>query len=669
MKKAQLADGTILEFPPETEDAVIDRVVKEHVSGGKAEAPQVGQPAKAPGMAPLEMSAPEDSKPGMAQRLLGEKPLQGLRDQMLSRPTATMIGGTLGSILGVPGGPLGVVAGGGLGAAAGSAAYDAGKSIHGMVTGTPENIVGAKDQFKTMVNEAALDVVFGSLGAIAQPIRWGRSLLAKASGVTTEVSKTLQQMGNRVGVSLGAVDVGGVLPKAYAKTLGVFPWVGTPLRKGQVSKILATDRAINDVLNAFGPSHATSQAIGLDMVAAARGVHREFKSVSASLYNQFEEAVQTAARQDIIPTEATKKHLAELSDKVRRGAITLTSGEPLPPAAQQETLEYLAKLQELPELITPHQYRRLTAQEIPDLIGKHLRDGADIRELTKLKAALESDFSNIRIDLLPEGQGEAVSSALSTANTFYAKGIVQFQTKAGKVLERVDKNIFKAGKEAQGSLNADEVYNAAINLKSPNQIKDLTKLVGKDNMRAAASHNFSNAVEQATSSIELMGKEFKVVDPFKLEKGLGLSGVGRQKKAGIEELYKTAGVDLNDVESLLHVMKNIEGIGNPAEFVRRRAILSGVAGLSAAAGISAGAVAGGVPGGIVTAGGMTLLGRHFSKVFADPQKLKLMITALDESRDAVVRRAALGRLVKFFGDEGDKDTPQMQIPLENRLVP
>jgi hypothetical protein len=57
--QARLPDGTVLEFEEGTPDEVIDRVVKQHVSGG-ASAPQQAAPQEAGAFAPSEGGAPSE---------------------------------------------------------------------------------------------------------------------------------------------------------------------------------------------------------------------------------------------------------------------------------------------------------------------------------------------------------------------------------------------------------------------------------------------------------------------------------------------------------------------------------------------------------------------------------------------------------------------------------
>jgi hypothetical protein len=141
-----------------------------------------------------------------------------------------------------------------------------------------------------------------------------------------------------------------------------------------------------------------------------------------------------------------------------------------------------------------------------------------VRLLTNVKNSLEESFGNIRTDLLPEVEAKAIQDSLKDANTFYSKGIAKFQTKTASAFERVDKAIFGAGASRAGSLNADEITRTVLNLRSPQQIKDLTELVGKKKVSEAASRIFQDAVEGARKDIDLSGKTFSIVNPFELER-------------------------------------------------------------------------------------------------------------------------------------------------------
>ena len=653
MTKNLWEDAQIIEYAPEWESAPI-------ISGPSASkhpkgiTPQrfLGEMTdlKEKAIQGLSQKQPAEATP---QEPHGKRLLHGAIEQLKKRETPVMAGGMAGSGAGMLlGGPLGMIIGGGIGAAAGSAGYDVTKSVKAMIQGKPEEVVGPVEQFQTMSRESAMDIGFSMLGAFAQPVKWSRALLAKASGLSSEASQALQQTAQRLGIGLGAVDVGGALPKGFAKTIGVFPWTGTPMRRAQIQKLSDTQKAINRTLDTFGPNYATSQAIGIDMVEAAKGTYKGFRTVSAGLYNNLTDAIEQAARQDVIPTKNIRTIASDLLEQAKRGEIILENGEILPRVAKEQVEKYLGNLPMLPELITPHQYKQLK-KELSDFINKTIKDGWDVKQLTQVKGALETDFRSLRLDLLPPDQGKAIQEAQQIADKFFSKGIVKFQTPATQVFERVDKHIFEAGAERLGKLNPDEIYNVAVNLKSPKQIQDLTALVGQGNMKKAAAYHFDTAITGATQNVELMGRNISFVDPIKLEAALGFTGASRQKLAGIREFYRTAGVNMNDVQDLISVMKRVEAIGNPAEFVRRRVILQGITGAGAMAGIGGGTLMKGVPGGMLTAGALTLFSRHMSKIFANPVKLRQLTIAMNEAANNSLRMAMLGKLTKALVDEGE----------------
>ena len=601
-------------------------------------------------------------QPGYPQDVPPQEPqsfIEKVGDAAQSRGTYETALGLLGGAAGTPLGPPGMVAGSVLGTMAGSGIFDNITNLVAALEDRPEDLVGGEEVLTRMIGAGETDAMWSMGGALFQPIRFARALLGKISGVNDEAATALLKNAEKNGISLGAVDVGGTLPKSYAKVAGVFPFTGTPLKKGQATKTTQAEEAIDKTLNTFGPA-GTMNDIGLDMVSAARGANKKFKSTASALYDKLADDIANASRSDIIPSriireDGTSGGVSAMADDIvaqaEKGGIILADGSQLAKIDSQETLDFISQLRDLPDLINPDQYRRLT-EDVSDLIGKRLKDGADVRLLTDVKKSLEESFGNIRTDLLPEMEARAIQDSLKAANAFYSKGIVKFQTRAASQFERVDKAIFSAGASRAGSLNADEITRTVLNLRSPQQIKDLTELVGKKKVSEAASRIFQDATESARKDIDISGKIFSVVNPFELEKKLGLAGAGKDKIEGMRELFKTAGVDLNDVRGLIDVMKNIQDIGNASEFVKRRVALGGIGALAGAGGgIGAGIFVGGVPGGIFTASALTFLSRHTSKIFASGDKLKLMRNALDEAADATLRRVSLSKLIDAVDEE------------------
>ena len=602
-----------------------------------------------------------------------------------TRETAAALGGTAGTILGTATMPVtgvaGPIAGGALGAAAGSNLFDNFTNLKNHLTGSEDPVIGMEQTTRNALGEGLTDAAFSMGGALAQPVRLGRMVISRLSGLNEKASRELMMIAEEAGIRLGAVDVGGTFPKGWAKTIGVFPFSGTPMREAEIQKLGDVNKAVNNILDTFAPNEKLTSEIGLDMYEAAKNSRQEFRNVSAEMYNGLKNLISDSKNPRIIPTVFTDEEGAvkglkvfaiEQNDAARRGAILLNDGTLLPRKQSDELAGFFEKLALLPDLINPTQFERLS-DDLKYLIEKNLSDGYDIKVLSQAKKALRDGFDNLRTDILPPGEAQSIKESAERVNDFYSKGIVKYQTVVAKTFERVNKFIFRAGADEAGSLNADEIYHAAINLRSPQQIKDLVSLVGRGNVANAAQRHFDIATEAARTEVKILGKSFYALDPNVLERKLGLVGAGSKNLEGVEELYKMGGVKIEDIKTLIGVMKKIEGIGDPAEFVRRRIVLGGVAGAAGVLGIG-GAVAGGsalaggdggeaAAHGIITATALTLFGRWGSRILSDPDKLKLLTGALDESRAAIPRRANLARLTNLLGNN-EPEIPQTRIDNE-----
>ena len=609
-----------------------------------------------------------------------EKPFsQRAMESLLTRETAAGVGGAVGTAVGIataPGTLVGPIIGGPLGSAAASSLFDNVSNLRNYILGNPERI-GLEETTRNLIGEGLTDMAFTLGGAVAQPLRIGRSIIAGMSGLREKASMELMLAAEEAGIRLGAVDAGGSFPKGYAKTIGVFPFSGTPFRRAQIEKLGDVNKALDDILDTFGPNEKLASEIGLDMYEAARTSREEFRNVAGGFYDSVRSLINDAKNPHIIPTVFTgeegavkglKVYAIEQNDVARRGAILLNDGTFLPRPQSEEIASFFEQWARLPDLINPTQYERLT-DDLKTLIQKNLKDGFDVKQLSEAKKVLREGFDHLRTDLLDVGEGEAIKKAAETANNFYSKGIVKYKTVVAKTFERVNKFIFRAGADEAGSLNADEIYHTAINLRSPQQIQDLVKLVGKENVANAARENFRLATEAARVDVKIMGQNLKAIDPVILERQLGLTGAGSKKIEGLNELYKTAGVDPGEIKNLIGVIKKLEGIGDPAEFMRRRIIIGGVGAAAAVLGVGGAAAGGsifsddavgGASHGLLTIVGISLLGRYGSKILADNQNLKLLTSALDESLGAIPRRANLARLINVLVNN-EPQVPQTRL--------
>ncbi|KKK54436.1 hypothetical protein LCGC14_3084770, partial [marine sediment metagenome] len=336
----------------------------------------------------------------------------------LTLPTAPATGG------------LSVVAGGVLGAAAGSVVFDNLQNMlisMGVIEGRQ---FGAGEVVGRAAKEAALDLAFVGVGTLVRPILGARALLAKMSGVTKDEVGRIVRLADDLGIGLGAVDVGGGLPKTFAKAVGVFPITGAPGRVAATVKQAQSVAATNRILDDLAPNATTMGGLSIDMVKAAKNVRQEFRRVSGNLYDNFRGLVENAKVKEIIPTTNARKVAGELATEAREGRLILStkpaavkigvldaSGKeitrqvpgtkkfksPVPEAVNR----YLSQFDELPENITLQQYRA-RVQELQELMNRGRVQGFDVRKLAIMKDALEVDLNNIRVDLLPSGDGDAI---------------------------------------------------------------------------------------------------------------------------------------------------------------------------------------------------------------------------------------------------------------------
>lgn len=614
MIEAQLADGSVLEFPEGTPDAAIDRAVKQQIAPkGKVEETKDGPPQS----------------------------LDELSSGFLTRPLFVTAGSLAGGAAGAAAGPAGALGFGAAGAAGGSFVYDNVEDMLRWFGVIDKPAPTLAERLETGAEEAALDLMFAGGAAVVRPILGGRRLLGKLFGVFDKEATQIRLQAESAGIGLGAVDVGGTVPKTFNKVINVFPFTGTPSREAAAVKQTQVVDRVNSILNTLAPNATLTSELGLQMGEAARGTSKEFKNVSGRLYDRFRDLAKNASRADIIPTEEVRQLATALADDADAGRIFLSSQKALPEAIEDATGEWLKLLTDLPETLTIQQHRGLTEQ-MQKIMAVMSNEGFDIARAAQMKKALEADLNNIRGDLLPEGEAAEIIDALREANRFYAQGITAFQTPTAKTFERFDRNIFKAGAERAGSLNQDELARVALNLKSPAAVDDLEKLVGRDLLQSAGRGHVESALNAAIETVEVGSETVKILNPAKFEAAIGL---GKANEEGLNQVLKKAGFDISDLRDLVSAAKQIEGVADPSTFVKRRVTLGGTAALGAMLGFG-GATVGST--GMVGASALALLARKGSQIISSPVALKNMIEALDTARATTARQAALGRIMEFL---------------------
>jgi hypothetical protein len=626
---------------------------------------------------------------GAEWRSLPERMLPGVR------PAAIAAGASAGAMMSLPAAPaLGPLApfapvvGGALGAGAASAGYD---NISDLLTQIipgfkplPDATTGGADAIAgRAADEAALDAAFtAGTGILGFPQKHFISpLIGKVFGVRNPASMTLQQIAQRQGIQLGAVDVGNAAPRTLAKILGVFPITGTPLQyrevyergprslrhpilgkkylartEGQIAKEAQLRSAVARTLNRVAPTATMSAEMGIDIAKAATQTRDEFLYLSNQMYDAFR--INASQKGTVIPSSealsSVNKWIKAIEEGEVRytpsgadGAQTLGANTPF----ENFLFETREALSQNPRL-TMAQYESVE-QKLEQFIDKANPDAFTIKRVAEIKQAMERDLNAIADPGLKRDK--------DLADTFFSNGIVIFQTPVGQKFKLLDKNIFGHGPAKPGTLNADELFRPIFNMKSATAQQQLRALVGDEVYTRASRTYLQEAMDEAWKPVMQEGREVMVFRPDEMANKIGLGGGRKDQRAALAEVLRGSGVEVRDLEDLLQRIK-VTQITDPTVWMGRRVTMGGVRaimglgglGLAAVGGTVAGAAAAGPAGAMggswLAAALATWGARNFSKLLASPESLKALTRSFHPEVNDVTRRAVYYRLLREFGD-------------------
>ena len=619
-----------------------------------------------------ETAIPELIDPNLAE--LG-KP-KGL-EKIGGRPTFEAVGAIGGSIPGTLTGNLPVAVGGGtLGSMGTGQLYDVLQSaIVDEPTDLETQVKKAADDFK---REATLQTFFAKIPGLGTKIK---------SLVFGKPDKQLYKSAKDINFPLSLSDSGNVISKGYGRVIGIFPYVGGPTKTAFGKKADFLTKTANDTLNTFGPN-VTLSKLGIDMTKASRSTVGEFRRVSSFFYDDFYKAVENISNTPVISTQNYKKALEKYVKLVDGGKIKGVTDP------RKDTIYKYAKStsKRIPQYVNATQYQALKEgiKYYANLAKK--TEGYNIKVLTGFKSSLETDLrlltkesyqDNLLKKVYPLTNSKRkqldpkllsdIATKLKFADKVYATGlqnsmIKEIAEKEGKKkikdlvpvpgirtfdsptadsFKRVDKNIFGAGFETPGSLNADELAEALLRRKaSPTFFKDLKLIVGQKQfdrfVRSKLQKSFDGALVPSPDK-QIGGLMF---DPYKFEKNLGLNTqAGRDL---LEEMLKGSKVTIDKLDSFFNIAKNHAGLKVPdvSSFVARRAALGGtrslLGGVVMTAGITTNPVLG-IP--------LIFMARGTSGFLANPKQLDDVMRVLDpNSTAAQVKTTSLKLLDALISD-------------------
>ena len=394
------------------------------------------------------------------------------------RPTFEAAGAIAGSVVGTAGlNPATTVAGGVGGAAAGGQLHDI---LEAFITDEPSDFKTQAEALKKDVSrEALLQTFFAKVPGLFTSIK---------RGVFGKPDKQLYDSAKKIGYPLSLSDSGNMISRGYGRVIGVFPYVGNPIKGSFVKKANILNKTANDTLNTFAPD-VTLTKLGVD-----------------------------------ISTKNIKESYKIYTNLIDEGKITLKTGKTFKDSRKDSIYKFARDGKNIPDYITVNQYRGLK-DSIKDFARKSSKDGYNIKVLTGFKSALEKDLrlltkksyqKNLLDNVYPMSKSKAknldpnllsdIATKLKFADKVYANGLENsiitnklkkqasdagvkltaipgkkvFDSSVARDFKKVDKNIFGPGFEVQGSITADQLGKVLIANRNvtPQLLDDLRTLVG-----------------------------------------------------------------------------------------------------------------------------------------------------------------------------------------------
>ena len=199
------------------------------------------------------------------------------------KPTFEAAGAIFGSIPGAPLGPAGIVAGGTAGATAGGQLYDI---LQSYITDEPTDFATQTERLKgDFQREAILQSFFAKVPGMFTATK--RFIFGKPDD-------SLYNSAKRLNYPLSLSDSGNIISKGYGTVIGVFPFIGNPIKKAAAKKATFLNNKAVDTLNTFGPN-VTLTKLGVDMTKASKSTLDDFRVVSGFFYDDFYKAVDKLA--------------------------------------------------------------------------------------------------------------------------------------------------------------------------------------------------------------------------------------------------------------------------------------------------------------------------------------------------------------------------------------
>lgn len=548
---------------------------------------------------------------------------QAQQFESVLRPTLEAVGATIGGIAGgaptqattgpVPNplAPAAILAGAGAGATAGSLATDATLAALREFSVFPDSDGGTIDQAVLNANQALRNELLfgggfqaggellrvaprflGKIFGVRRPALASTAEFFEKNGLSIPVDRFQTALDNarnkdikldkllasarRAGVELSGASIAkgarGKIVRGLTQVLGVFPFVGEGARKGIKQTVKSVDDQFNRTLNTLAPTATFADELGVNMFEAAKGTISQFRRISALLYDNVRKVGDELTVPEVFRSNAIRDLANDLVVGQKQGVITLKGGDILEGPVADRVGDFVKKLSNLPDHLSVRQLQSL-GDDLSDLINVAGNEGFDVKKAVQLKKSLELARTDIDASRLTREEATRLTQAIASADGFFSKGIKDFQNPTGRKISRVDRNIFKLGAEEAGTINADELSQVVVNLRSPQAISQLRDLVGVDNVNQAARNHIDKALEKAR-----VLDEDGVLEGIDAGKFLDEIGLGKKltvNSRALDEALKGSNISVKDYSDLVDLMANISLPRDVVDFVSRRVVLGG----------------------------------------------------------------------------------------------
>jgi hypothetical protein len=425
----------------------------------------------------------------------------------------------------------------GFGAYAGANLYDIANQITRYLNDIPEANLKTDPKLENLML-ARNAILFTGGAASLGPLFKG---LSKGSAVTlgvgNEQAKRIAKIAMDQEIPFGIAQASSsAAVKAYARVVGVFPFVGTPFRQAKANINWLLDQKVVNTLNELAPVQHMMD-IGKLITADARKKYQAFARLNAKLYDNFyananklDDLLGAGKSQygdtfeggpGYIPTGNIKALANSWKEKSQRGMVQLqgyAQGQPDTMGGLQNLEKFdafLLNLSRLPDHVNANQFRSLQKQfnlnwrEYSKLVG----EGDEIvGDAAAFKRALEEGLNDTKNWKLPANFAnnaeakqlmQSTVESLDSANYWFGKHADTFKTPVAKHVSLVDENIFGAGVEKPGWMYPDQlaknIFDSFINTGNPSAeaVKDLAKIVKPDTFKKAARSYIQTAYDSA----------------------------------------------------------------------------------------------------------------------------------------------------------------------------